>query len=130
MPLTDAQRTSIRLYAGWQDGFGQFESRLEQAMNYADSRPAVLALITNALNGTPPGLLAQLDSIDTKLFGAHSRLKASAVASIELNPGELQSLKSEGRRIVKRLCSILGVERGEDVFSGGPSTNTSGYVGK
>jgi len=130
MALTEAQRVLVRLYTGWQDGFGQFDSRLEQAMNHVDNRAELLALVTNLTTDTPPGLLAQLASIDSKLFGAHGRLKASAVGSITLNPGELQALRSEGRRLVGRLCSILGIERGSDVFSGTAPGRAGGYVGK
>ena len=131
MALTEAQRVLVRLYTGWQDGFGQFDSRLEQAMNHVDNRAELLALVTNLATDTPPGLLAQLALVDSRIFGSHGRLKASAVGSITLNPGELQALRSEGRRLVGRLCSILGVERGADVFGGsGPSGRAGGYVGK
>lgn len=131
MALTDAQRTAIRLYAGWQDGFGQFDSRLEQAMNYADTRASVLALLQNAINGTPPGLLALLADIDARLSGSYGRLKANVVGSLTLNRAELQQLRSEGRRHVGRMCSILGVEMGHDVFAGSaPMSGGGNYVGK
>lgn len=130
MALTDAQRTAIRFYAGWQDGFGQFDSRLEQAMNYADARPSMLALFTNAINGTPPGLLALLADIDSRLSGSYGRLKANMAGSLTLNRGELASLRSEGRRHVGRMCSILGIDIGHDVFAGSAPKSGANYVGK
>lgn len=125
MALTADQRLLVRLYTGWSDRFGQFDSRLEQAMNHADNNPSTLALITNAINGSPPGLLALLQDIDSRLSGSYGRLKADQVGPIALNRGELQQLRSEGRRHVGRLCSILGVQRGHDVFSG---SSTSGFA--
>lgn len=130
MPLSDAQRVAVRLYTGWPDGFGQWDARLEQAMNHVDNRPALLAQLTNAATGDPPGLLAQLALIDSRLFGAHGRLKAHAVGSITLNPAELLSLRGEGRRLVGRLCSLLGVERQTDVFSGSAPSRGGNFVGK
>jgi hypothetical protein len=129
MALTAAQRTQIRLVTGWQDGFGQFDSRLEQAMNYVDSRPEMLALLQNAIDGTPPGLLASIAAIDVKLLGAHTRMKALAAGSLTLNPAELQQLRSEGRRFVGRLCSILGVESRHDYFSGSLPREGGNWVG-
>lgn len=128
MALSAAQKADIRLYAGWQARYLQIDSQLEGAMRAIELQPEHEAQITNPLTGTPPGLLAQLSDIDAKLRDAHGRLKASQVGSITLNPDELLSLRSEGRRLVKRLCSILGVPRGEDVFGSGGSA--SNYVGK
>lgn len=128
MALTEAQRLEIRLFLGWQDGFGQFDSRLEQGMNHVDNRPELLALITNAIDGSPPGLLASLRDIDTKLRGAHGRLKANVVGPITLNRAELQQLRSEGARFVGRLAAIIGVEVRANPFS---SRSAGGnFVGK
>lgn len=129
MALTEAQRLQVRLFLGWQDGFGQFDSRLEQAMNHVDNRPELLALVTNAIDGTPPGLLACLQDIDTKLRAAHGRFKATVVGSLTLNPAEKQQLRSEGSRFVKRLAAILGVEVRSNPFSSGGG-GSSNFVGK
>ncbi len=128
MALTEAQRLQVRLFLGWQDGFGQFDSRLEQALNHVNNRPELLALVTNALDGDPPGLLACLQDIDTKLRASHPRLKASVVGSITLNPGEVKQLRSEGTRFVKRLAAIIGVEVRSNPFSSG--TASGNFVGK
>ena len=34
MALTDTQRQKVRMYLGWSERFHQYDSRLEQAMNY------------------------------------------------------------------------------------------------
>jgi len=136
MALTNAQRTLVRLYMGWQDTHGQFDSRLEQAMNAVDARADLLALFTNLLTDTPPGFLATLASIDAKLAGTHGRMKAVAVGPLKLNPGETQRLCGEGRRCVGRMASILGVAPRHDVFSNAlpgdtvPQLGGGGWVGK
>lgn len=129
MALSAAQKADIRFYAGWQARYLQLDSRLEQAMNAIELQPEHEAQITNTINASPPGLLALLKDIDTKLRDSHGRLKASVVGSITLNRAELYQLRSEGRRFVGRLCSILGVCRGEDVFGSG-SSGGSNYIGK
>lgn len=129
MALTEAQRLQVRLFLGWQDGFGQFDSRLEQALNHVNSRPELEALVTNALTGDPPGLLACLQDIDTKLRASHSRNKASVVGSITLNPAEIQRLRSEGSRFVGRLAAIIGVEVRHNPFSSSASAGGN-FVGK
>jgi hypothetical protein len=137
--LTEPQKALIRLYTGWGARFGQFYSRLEQALSAIAVEPDMEALITNPIGGSPPGLLALIQDVDAKLTAAHGRLKASVVGSITLNPAELMVLRSEGRRHVARLCSILGVEVQHDVFSSAPRTTHAtfggpsgggGYVGK
>ena len=109
-------------------------------MNALASTPETESLVTNALTATPPGLLACLRSVDAELTAAHRRLKASKVGSIELNGGEIGSLRMEGRRHVARLCALLGVEARTDVFGhsvgrsfdigGGLSDYDSNWVGR
>ena len=119
-PLTSAQRASIRLYLGWSARFHQTDSRLEQAMSAIDVGDVdTYNFIVNALNGTPPGLLAQLGDIDTRLTAALVDVKARKVGSIELmGEGEISVLRSMGREYAGRLASLLGVEVRHDVFSG------------
>lgn len=139
MALTESQKAEIRRYAGWSARFHQTDSRLEMAMLALESTPEHEAQITNALAGSPPGLLAQLADIDAKIAAATSRLKASKVGSIELNPAEMYELRRIGRQFATRLCSILGVERRTDAFGaggtsfgtfGGPESGSGNYVGK
>lgn len=128
MALSEAQRADIRYYCGYSARHLQTDVSLEQAMWAIETQPAHEAQITNPITGDPSGLLAQLKDIDSKLRGAHARLKASEVGSIKLNPGEMAMLRSEGRRLATRLCSILGVEKRTDVFGG--SGASGNYVGK
>lgn len=128
MALTAQQRADVRFYAGWSARFHQFDSQLEQAMNALETEPEHELQITNPIDGTPPGLLALMADIDSRLSGTYGRLKASKVGSIELNAGEISQLRSEGRRLSGRLCSILGIPRRIDVFGSGGSGGS--FVGK
>lgn len=127
MALTEAQKAAVRLYTGWSARFGQW-GPLERALAAIEDLPDTLAQITNAINGTPPGLLALLADLDARLQGSLGRLKASKVGSIELNGAETGQLRSRGRQLVTRLCTILDVRRGTDVFGGGGPVDN--YVGQ
>ena len=111
MALTDQQKADIRLYVGWSARFHQTDTRLEGAMTAVGDLPEHSAQIVD--------LLAKLKTIDSDLIGSHGRLKANTVGSIELNRSELGQRRSEGRRLVGRICSILGVPPGADVFGSG-----------
>ena len=106
------------MYMGWSPRFFQTDVGLEQAMNAVDNLPEVLALIQNPLTGTPPGVLAALEDVDSKLVNGHGRLKADQVGSIKLNRSEMRQLRKEGKRLVSRLATLLGTEVRRDVFSG------------
>lgn len=129
MALTSTQKAEVRYYAGWSARFHQFDSQLEQAMLALATEPESELLITQGLTASPPGLIAALKDVDEKLAAAHARLKADEVGTIKLNRAEVQQLRAEGRRFVGRLCSILGVDRGVDVYSSG-SAQRDNYVGK
>lgn len=128
MALTEAQQALVENYLGWTARFRQMDSSLSQAMNAIATLPEREALITNAIDGTPPGILAALADIDAKIVKAHGRLKADKVGSIELNRGELGQLRSEGRRFVNRLSTVLGVEIRRNVFGSGGSAEN--WIGK
>lgn len=108
-------------------------------MNALATEPESEAQITGALTASPPGLLAHLKDIDARIRSAYERLKANKVGSIELNPNEIGAYRSQGRQLVLRICSILGVERRNDVFGSGtgafasfdgPGGFPENYVGK
>jgi hypothetical protein len=129
--LTDAQKADTRAALGWSARFHQFDSRLEQAMSALDTEPDHEAQVI--------ALIASVADIETKLLASHSRLKASTVGSIKLNPNEIPMLRKEGKRFVGQIASILGVETRRDIFSSSPNRTfashggTSGggnYIGK
>jgi hypothetical protein len=135
MALTETQRAAVRLYLGWSARFHQFDSRLEQALDAVGSLPESAALITASISSTPPGLLALLADLESRIRGAYGRLKAGKVGSIELNAGEIGQLRSEGRRLVGQLATLLGVEVGSDPFGPGvgrfgPSGGAPTFIGK
>lgn len=128
MALSPTERAKVREYLGWTQRYFQTDSRLEMAMNSLDASAEALLLVQDTLaNG---GLLASLADIDAKLVNAHKRIKVAKVGTIEL-PGKMEIgiLRSEGRRFVGRLASLLGVEVRHDVFSGQGPHRFMGYGG-
>jgi hypothetical protein len=128
MALSSTDRARIRWYLGWTQRYLQTDSRLELAMGATDASADALLIIQDTLiNG---GLLASLADIDAKLVNAHKRIKVSKVGTIEL-PGKMEIgiLRSEGRRFVARLASLLGVEVRNDVYSGNLPKMFAGYGG-
>lgn len=119
MALTETQRASVRLYLGWPARFWQMNSRLEQAMNALASTAEEETIVV--------ALLASLAALDANITAAYSRLKALAVGSITLSgPGEINALRSEGRRLSGRLAATLAVDVQHDVWSGsGPRSFAS-----
>ena len=130
MALTATQKANVRLYLGWSARFHQFDSRLEQAMSALDTEPEHEAQFTALLTAEPPGFLAALGDIDTKLRGSDSRLKASKVGTITLNAKEQNQLRRQGRQYITRMASILGAEIREDYFGNGNVTTFAGHGGK
>ena len=122
MALTDAQKADTRAALGWSARFHQFDSRLEQAMSALATEPDHESQVIT--------LLASVADIETKLVAAHSRLKASKVGSIDLNPMEIQMLRKEGKRFVGKIASILGVETRRDIFSSGPERTFASHGGR
>jgi hypothetical protein len=120
MALTDAQKAKVRFYLGYQDQFRDMNTTLESQLDAglsADAETLVTATIT------------QLESVDTKLVAAHTRLKAIKVGSITLSgDGEIMALRSEGRRFVGRLASLYGVQPISDVFAEGGASSMGGVI--
>ena len=116
MSLSPTQITQIRHYLGYPDNWRDLNTTLES--QFASISAEAQTLITAALTASPPGILASLMDIDARLSKAPDRLKALRVGSIELpGRGEIDMLRSEGRRLVKRLATIFHVAVFWDVFS-------------
>lgn len=113
MALTDTQKAKIRQYLGWSARYHTNDDALEKAMVTIGDLPEDEARVTAALT--------VLETLDTELTEARGRLKASVVGSITLNANEIAWLRSEGRRVVKRIAAILGVEIRSDAFGSGGS---------
>lgn len=115
MALTETQKSQLRKYLGYPERFHQTRPEFE------------LALV--ALQGTATGEaqvlaeLARLVIIDSRLDDAPDRLRASTVGTITLNPMEIGALRSEGKRIVRRIANIMGCEVNGSAFGGGWPSN-------
>lgn len=109
--LSLEQQAQIRLYLGYSDASrGSGGSDLDRAMTS----------LSTAAEGLVSGTLASLTALDTRLSGAWDRQAVTRAEEVEMaGPGELRALRSEGRRLVRRLASMLGVVVMNDVFSDG-----------
>ena len=99
-------------------------------MSALDTEPEHETQFTDVLTAEPPGFLAAVGDIDTKLRGSDSRLKASKVGSINLNIKEQNQLRRQGRQFIGRMALVLGVEVREDYFGNGGVTSFAGHGGK
>lgn len=127
MALTNAQKVQIRLYLGWSARFRQTDSRLEQSFSALDmletqGDPDTLASVAS--------ILEALVALEPVIVDAYSRLQAIKLGAIDLNAvTEIGMLRSEGRRLVGRLASTLGVPVRHDVFAGKGPTGFAGPGG-
>lgn len=124
--FTDEQKGAVRHYAGYSEGWTSIYQRVEAAFARIEANPAAFARVTNAANGVPPGLLAQLDQIQTDIFSARGRLKAMSVGSITLNGGEMNQLRQLGSSLASQLCQIFGIAKARDIFFGGNDQGVPG----
>lgn len=134
MALTAAQEAQIRHYLGYdmkQLNTDPYQYAITSAIRELNEvgREEQLALVTNELTDSPPGLLARIYDIQTKLVASLENLDATKLGTIELNPAQIGLLRSEGRRAVVELANLIGVPVGRDVFSSAPRTKTN-WVGK
>lgn len=115
---TEAQKRDIYFFCGWPQKNVQVNSALENSIARVAANDAQWAFVTNAANGSPPGLLACLWDQWAQVRAAQMRLMAVKVGSIELNASrEIEMLRSAGRQLASALCSYLGVIKDADVFS-------------
>lgn len=115
--MTEGQKAQIRKYLGYPERFHQTRPELEMALSALETRPEGEAEVLAEL--------AKAVDMDTRITSALARIKAAVVGSITLNPHEIPMLRSEGRRAVGRMASILGVPVLRDAFSGGGSRDNS-----
>lgn len=113
--FTDAQKALIRRYLGYPDVYRQANPRLEGALDVVGSRSETQALVE--------GDLAALVAIEAKLSG--SVLSSAGVRKVDeiefFERGNLETTRSEGRRICGRMSALFGVPLCADVFG------TQGY---
>jgi hypothetical protein len=119
--FTSTERGSIRMYLGWSARFLQFDDALERAMEAVGNDAATEAQIR--------AHLTEGARVDAAIQAAEARLKASKVGTIELNDGEIETLRDRGRQNVGRMARAFGVEVRGDAYSGALPTNQASAVG-
>ncbi len=121
--LPEDTKMQIREYVGWPSRFRQSDSALEMALQYVDSDPVLQARITGSI-------MPAIENIYGRLTGSLCRLEFTKAGSIETNMYEIFMLRSEGRRHVNRLCSLMAIPVGEDIFSAyqEPRAHKNGFI--
>jgi hypothetical protein len=121
--LTDAERAKAKIYLGYNARSDLYDTGLDTALDAVSDDEDWSAVVTT--------LLVEIEAVETKLIDAHKRLKAVRVGTIGLDEPrgsswrELTGLRWEGMRLTGKLSTILGVDRVNNVFSGG-STRQGG----
>ncbi len=111
MALTDAQKSSVRLYLGYSDGStGGSPSALDRGMESLSA--SAEAQVTS--------VLTRLATVETTLTAGWDRMKVVKAEEVTLaGEDELRALRNEGRRLVRHLSIILGVQVAHDAFAVG-----------
>ncbi len=104
MALSDKDKHKVVFYLGWSGltivtGSTQYNSVVNNR----------LAGLNVYIENTVKGLLARLETLDTRLDEAACRLSASEVDGITLNPDEILKLKSERKRLIRELSDHLDI---------------------
>lgn len=113
MALTEAQKTKVRMYLGWERGY-QLNSKLEDKVtNLSATEETEVASV-----------LARLASLETVIdAGVVSNLHAvKEVDEVVLRDGDPhEAAYAHGRRLVAQLTALLGVEPnwGKEYFGDG-----------
>jgi hypothetical protein len=122
MALTSAQRASVRLFMGWPSRWHQTSNELEQSMDALPGSPDDEATVV--------ALLPKIADIDTRILAALGCAKVDTAGSVRLKADNgTKMLRSEGRRLVRQLASVLGCPVGTDHFSSSSGAFASHYVG-
>lgn len=104
MALSDKDKHRVIFYLGWSGltivaGSSQYNSVVNDR----------LGVVNVQIESLTKGILARLESLDTKLESAACRLSASEVDGIVLNEDEIYKLRSERKRLIRELSDHLDI---------------------
>lgn len=113
MAFTSTEKSRIRMLLGWGARFWQLETRLENAITAVEQ---TLPDETIEIQG----ILTALTAIDLQITDALGTVGVTAVSSIHLDSDQgIGHLRSEGRRQVEAIASILQVNIKKNYYGGG-----------
>jgi len=104
MALTDSQKADVIFFLGYPG-----KTLVENSTNYNRTTAQLLENLTEHIESQVRSLLAKLKAQDERLEAANDRVVALQVGDIEINPEELDRLKSERVRLVKMLSRLLDI---------------------
>lgn len=121
MPLSETEKTRIRMLLGWGARFWQLETRLENAMEAVSS---TLPEETSKIQA----ILVLLTDIDTKITEALGTVGVTGVSSIKLDSDQgLSHLRREGKRLVEAIATVLQTEIKQNYYSQGMTGSPISY---
>jgi hypothetical protein len=120
MVFTNAERVAIRQYLGYPGVLLDHNSRLESAMDVIGADTDQAAAVR--------AIMASVVSTDTNITNAQTKAGLKRAEDIEWyqqgsGGGQIDTLRSEGRKFCSRLSQIFGVGIANDYFG------DSGYRG-
>ena len=123
MPLTAVQRQQARRYTGRTRINAQVDRALENALDAVNAMETADPSAYTQMTADLAAILADLATIDTSITQCVTkRAKFTRVEDVYFAGGnELWLLRSQGRVMVGRLCTLLGCPMGHDPFSGAGS---------
>lgn len=104
MSLTTREKADVILSLGW-----SAKTIIEGSTDYSKIIADRLNSLTDAFEFHIRNLLVRISALDTKLDEASSRLSAKQVGDITLRDDEIQQLKLERKRNIKRLASLVDI---------------------
>lgn len=105
MSLDSQQQADVLFYLGWPG-----TTNLVGNTNYNKIVVDRMTQTTPEVDARVTSLLAEIESVRTKLTGSTGRALVKRVGDIELNTGEAMLLKSDYKRLLRDLSSLLDIE--------------------
>lgn len=102
MALTDTQKQSILMYLGY-----PAKSLLSDSTHFSSVVDSRLKNLSAEIETGVVSTLTRLAALETRLDSAACRLSAAKVDEIELNPKEIEGLRSERKRLIRILADYI-----------------------
>lgn len=105
MSLDAQQQADVLFYLGWPG-----TTNLVGNTNYNKIVVDRMTQTTPEVDARVASLLIEIENVRTKLTGSTGRALVKKVGDIELNTGEATLLKSDYKRLLRDLSSLLDIE--------------------
>lgn len=104
MALNASQKADVIFYLGYPG-----KTLVENSTNYNRTTAQLLENLTEHIESQVRSILDKLRTQDQRLEDANDRVVALQVGDIEINPDEIDRLRSERTRLIKMLSRLLDI---------------------